>query len=32
VSGTLAMTVERLAYRPLRGSPRLVPLISAIGV
>jgi branched-chain amino acid transport system permease protein len=25
-------TIERLAYRPLRGSPRLAPLISAIGV
>jgi branched-chain amino acid transport system permease protein len=25
-------TVERVAYRPLRGSPRLAPLISAIGV
>ena len=25
-------TVERLAYRPLRGSPRLAPLISAIGM
>src|SRR5688500_17973866 len=24
--------VERLAYRPLRGSPRLAPLISAIGM
>ncbi len=24
--------VERFAYRPLRGSPRLVPLISAIGM
>jgi len=24
--------VERIAYRPLRGSPRLAPLISAIGV
>jgi branched-chain amino acid transport system permease protein len=24
--------VERLAYRPLRGAPRLAPLISAIGV
>jgi len=32
VSGTLAVTVERVAYRPLRGAPRLVPLISAIGV
>jgi branched-chain amino acid transport system permease protein len=25
-------TVERVAYRPLRNSPRLAPLISAIGV
>jgi branched-chain amino acid transport system permease protein len=32
VSGTLAVTVERIAYRPLRGAPRLVPLISAVGV
>ncbi len=32
VSGLLAMSVERVAYRPLRGAPRLVPLISAIGV
>jgi branched-chain amino acid transport system permease protein len=32
VSGLLAVTVERVAYRPLRGSPRLIPLISAIGV
>ncbi len=32
-SGTLAVIVERVAYRPLRGSSsRLVPLISAIGV
>ncbi|MCS6840175.1 MAG: branched-chain amino acid ABC transporter permease [Roseiflexus sp.] len=32
VSGLLAMSVERIAYRPLRNAPRLVPLISAIGV
>ncbi|MGL4648876.1 MAG: branched-chain amino acid ABC transporter permease [Caldilineaceae bacterium] len=32
VAGGLAVTTERLAYRPLRGAPRLVPLISAIGV
>lgn len=33
VSGLLAFLVERIAYRPLRGSKsRLVPLISAIGV
>ncbi|HSD51963.1 MAG TPA: branched-chain amino acid ABC transporter permease [Candidatus Methylomirabilis sp.] len=31
-SGVLAVGVERIAYRPLRGAPRLVPLISAIGV
>ncbi len=31
-SGLLAVAVERIAYRPLRGAPRLVPLISAIGV
>jgi branched-chain amino acid transport system permease protein len=32
VSGLLAVVIERIAYRPLRGAPRLVPLISAIGV
>jgi branched-chain amino acid transport system permease protein len=31
-SGLLAVVVERVAYRPLRGAPRLIPLISAIGV
>jgi branched-chain amino acid transport system permease protein len=31
-SGALAVLVERAAYRPLRGAPRLIPLISAIGV
>src|SRR4030095_13834247 len=31
-SGLLAVTVERVAYRPLRSAPRLIPLISAIGV
>jgi len=30
-SGLLAVLVQRVAYRPLRGAPRLVPLISAIG-
>ena len=30
-SGLAAMALERAAYRPLRGAPRLVPLISAIG-
>lgn len=31
VSASIAMLVERVAYRPLRGAPRLVPLIAAIG-
>ena len=31
-SGGMAVLVERVAYRPLRNSPTLVPLISAIGV
>jgi branched-chain amino acid transport system permease protein len=31
-SGLLAVTIERVAYRPLRHAPRLIPLISAIGV
>ena len=31
ISGLAAMGLERVAYRPLRGAPRLVPLISAIG-
>ncbi len=31
-SGILAVLMERIAYRPLRNAPRLVPLISAIGV
>jgi len=28
----LGATIERVAYRPLRGAPRLAPLITAIGV
>jgi branched-chain amino acid transport system permease protein len=28
----LGYTIERVAYRPLRGAPRLTPLITAIGV
>lgn len=28
---TVAVLVERIAYRPLRGAPRLVPLITAVG-
>jgi branched-chain amino acid transport system permease protein len=31
-SGALAVTIERVAYRPLRTAPRLIPLISAIGM
>ena len=32
ISGLLAVTIERVAYRPLRTAPRLIPLISAIGM
>lgn len=32
VCGLLNVLIERLAYRPLRNAPKLVPLISAIGV
>ncbi|WP_409991855.1 high-affinity branched-chain amino acid ABC transporter permease LivH [Plasticicumulans sp.] len=32
VTAAYGWTVERVAYRPLRGGPRLVPLISAIGM
>jgi branched-chain amino acid transport system permease protein len=31
-SAALAVTIERVAYRPLRAAPRLIPLISAIGM
>jgi branched-chain amino acid transport system permease protein len=31
-AGGTAVLMERIAYRPLRNAPRLVPLISAIGV
>lgn len=31
VSTGIAIILERIAYRPLRGAPRLVPLITAIG-
>lgn len=31
VATPIALLVERIAYRPLRNAPRLVPLISAIG-
>jgi branched-chain amino acid transport system permease protein len=30
--GVLNATIERIAYRPLRGAPRLAPLITAIGM
>ncbi len=32
VTGVYGWVIERVAYRPLRGSPKLTPLISAIGV
>ena len=31
ISMLVAVLLERIAYRPLRGAPRLVPLITAIG-
>ena len=31
VSSGIAVLLERIAYRPLRGAPRLIPLITAIG-
>jgi branched-chain amino acid transport system permease protein len=31
ISCGIAVLLERIAYRPLRGAPRLVPLITAIG-
>jgi branched-chain amino acid transport system permease protein len=31
VSALLGYFLEKIAYRPLRGAPRLIPLISAIG-
>lgn len=31
LSGSLGVVLERVAYRPLRSAPRLVPFISAIG-
>ena len=31
-STATAVIMERVAYRPLRGSPRLIPLITSIGV
>jgi branched-chain amino acid transport system permease protein len=31
-TGVMNITIETIAYRPLRGAPRLAPLITAIGV
>ncbi|MBP8001665.1 MAG: branched-chain amino acid ABC transporter permease [Chloroflexi bacterium] len=31
VSSAIAVLLERIAYRPLRNAPRLIPLITAIG-
>ena len=32
VMGTLNVMIERVAYRPLRGAPKLAPLITAVGM
>jgi branched-chain amino acid transport system permease protein len=32
ISGGLGVVIEWFAYRPLRGAPRIAPLISALGV
>ncbi|WP_368163671.1 high-affinity branched-chain amino acid ABC transporter permease LivH [Aeromonas sp. R6-2] len=32
ITGSYGWTIERVAYRPLRGGNRLIPLISAIGM
>jgi branched-chain amino acid transport system permease protein len=32
ISTVIAVVVERTAYRPLRGAPRLIPLITSIGL
>ncbi len=32
VAAALNFTIEKVAYRPLRGSPKLAPLITAIGM
>lgn len=31
-TGALGVAIERFAYRPLRGAPRIAPLITALGV
>ena len=32
VTGSLNVLIERVAYRPLRGAPKLAPLITAVGL
>src|SRR5947199_2069554 len=32
INGLVNITIERVAYRPLRNAPRLAPLITAIGM
>jgi branched-chain amino acid transport system permease protein len=32
IMGAINITIERIAYRPLRNAPRLAPLITAIGM
>jgi branched-chain amino acid transport system permease protein len=32
ITATINITIERIAYRPLRNAPKLAPLISAIGM
>ncbi|GAC1657835.1 MAG: branched-chain amino acid ABC transporter permease [Candidatus Dormibacteraceae bacterium] len=32
ITGAVNVTIERIAYRPLRNAPRLAPLITAIGM
>ncbi len=32
VCGSLNVLIERVAYRPLRGAPKLAPLITAVGL
>jgi branched-chain amino acid transport system permease protein len=32
MSGSLNVMIERVAYRPLRGAPKLAPLITAVGM
>jgi len=32
ITGFIGMGIERVAYRPLRNAPKLIPLITAIGI